>query len=101
MKFHANDFCVFRFNDILKFHTLEPTPILHRRNPLNLGQPDPECPNQGNRGLSVLTWLNAGRPGGHKGHLSIIDTAALTDAYSDALASIDATDTLTAIAEKI
>ena len=48
-----------------------------------------------------LTWLNAGRPGGHKGHLSIIDTAALTDAYSDALASIDATDTLTAIAEKI
>jgi len=48
-----------------------------------------------------LTWLNAGVPGGHKGRLSIIDTPTLNEAYSNALASIGATDTLTAPAEQI
>ncbi|VVT26518.1 putative S-adenosylmethionine-dependent methyltransferase/MSMEI_2290 [Rhizobium sp. EC-SD404] len=47
-----------------------------------------------------LQWLSKGKPGGHKSSLSVIDTPALTAAYADALARIDATDTLIAFAVK-
>jgi len=46
-----------------------------------------------------INWLSNGKPGGHKSSLSLIDTPALTSAYSDSLARIDATDTLVAIAK--
>lgn len=45
-----------------------------------------------------LHWLANSKPGGHQSLLSIIDTPNLTNAYSDSLARIDATDTLVAIA---
>ncbi|MEM5584113.1 class I SAM-dependent methyltransferase [Roseibium sp. AS2] len=45
-----------------------------------------------------LTWLSAGRPGGHKSALSALDTPELSGAYEAALNRIDATDTLVAIA---
>jgi 2-polyprenyl-3-methyl-5-hydroxy-6-metoxy-1,4-benzoquinol methylase len=45
-----------------------------------------------------LNWLANGTPGGHKAPLSIIQTAALTESYAQALAKIDATDTLVAVA---
>jgi len=46
-----------------------------------------------------LNWLANGKAGGHKSPLSLIDSPTLTNAYSDSLARIDATDTLVAIAK--
>lgn len=45
-----------------------------------------------------LTWLSRGEPGGHRTTLAAFETPALGEAYADALARIDATDTLVAIA---
>lgn len=47
-----------------------------------------------------LNWLANGKPGGHKSVLSAVDSEALHAAYEAALAKIDATDTLVAIARK-
>ncbi len=46
-----------------------------------------------------FNWLANGKAGGHKSPLSLIDSPTLTNAYSDSLARIDATDTLVAIAK--
>jgi len=46
-----------------------------------------------------INWLTNGKPGGHKSPLSLIDSPALTNAYFDSLARINATDTLMAIAK--
>lgn len=46
-----------------------------------------------------LNWLVNGTAGGHKSSLSSLDSDALLDAYQSALARIDATDTLVAIAK--
>ena len=46
-----------------------------------------------------LNWLANGKAGGHKSPLSSIDSDVLFDAYQNALAKIDATDTLVAIAK--
>jgi SAM-dependent methyltransferase len=45
-----------------------------------------------------LHWLRPKRPGGHKQALSVLETPQLTAAYADALARIDASDTIVAIA---
>ena len=46
-----------------------------------------------------LNWLASGKPGGHKSSLSLLDSDTLFDAYQNALARIDATDTLIALAK--
>ena len=46
-----------------------------------------------------LTWLSAGKPGGHKSALAALDTPELCQAYEAALNRVDATDTLVAIAQ--
>lgn len=46
-----------------------------------------------------LHWLSHGKPGGHKSTLAMIESNALLDAYQNALARVDATDTLVAIAQ--
>jgi SAM-dependent methyltransferase len=46
-----------------------------------------------------LFWLAFGTPGGHKSHISQIDSPEISAAYSHALDLIDCTDTLYAIAE--
>lgn len=46
-----------------------------------------------------LNWLANGKGGGHKSPLSALDSDELLDAYQNALARIDATDTLVAIAK--
>lgn len=46
-----------------------------------------------------LYWMSEGRPGGHKTPLSVMDSAALFDAYQGSLARMDATDTLVAVAK--
>ena len=43
-----------------------------------------------------LNWLANGKSGGHKSRLSALDSKALSDAYQDSLARINATDTLVA-----
>jgi SAM-dependent methyltransferase len=48
--------------------------------------------------VNHLTWLNDGKPGGHKGPLSVLETADLSLAYQAALAGLDRTDTLVATA---
>lgn len=45
-----------------------------------------------------LQWLSTGKPGGHRGPLLQMQTEELRDAYAAALAGIDATDTLVAVA---
>lgn len=47
-----------------------------------------------------MLWMASGRPGGHKSKFAAIDTPELTAAYEAALARIDATDTLIAVARK-
>ncbi len=47
-----------------------------------------------------LHWLSEGKPGGHKGVLSALDTPELKSAYEAALRKIDATDTLVAVCRK-
>ena len=46
-----------------------------------------------------LNWLANGKAGGHKSPLSLLDSDVLFDAYQNALARIDATDTLVALAK--
>ena len=48
--------------------------------------------------VNHLTWLNDGKPGGHKGPLSVLETTDLSLAYQAALAGLDRTDTLVATA---
>lgn len=45
-----------------------------------------------------IQWLSAGKPGGHKSQLSMIDSPDLHYAYAGALAALDVTDTLVAVA---
>ncbi len=45
-----------------------------------------------------LTWLSRGVPGGHKGPLSGLESGMLAEEYESALARLDATDTLVAVA---
>lgn len=45
-----------------------------------------------------FNWLKRGKPGGHKLPLSVFETNILTQSYAEALAKIDANDTLVAIA---
>jgi len=47
-----------------------------------------------------LNWLQNGRPGGHKSHLSTLDTPRLIEAYEASLTRLNATDTIVAVAEK-
>ena len=43
-------------------------------------------------------WLKNAKPGGHKSNLAVLETDSLKSSYTEALAKIDATDTLVAIA---
>ena len=47
-----------------------------------------------------LNWFINNRPSGHKSFYSFFDTPILSQEYEKVLASIDATDTLIAIAKK-
>ncbi len=46
-----------------------------------------------------LNWLVDGKPGGHKSAMGQLDTPALIEAYTTALARLDKTDTLVAVAK--
>lgn len=48
-----------------------------------------------------LRWLAEGQPGGHDSWLSLLDSTELLQSYENSLASVDATDTLVAIARPL
>ena len=78
--------------------------ILHTRESLRVFLQEAGCKNIVVTGVqrfglaNHLGWLRHKRPGGHKTNLSIMENDVLKTAYSDALARIDANDTLIAMA---
>ena len=104
---HANDFLLSILNnDEFKQFTLwSQHLVLHTRESLHkmlsyLGYKDILIEGVQRYPLSNhLNWLVNSKAGGHKSPLSLIDSSALTSAYSDSLARMNATDTLVAIAK--
>lgn len=48
-----------------------------------------------------IRWLAEGQPGGHESWLSLLDSDELVSSYEKALSSVDATDTLVAVARPL
>ena len=104
---HANDFLLSTLNnDEFKQFTLwSQHLVLHTRESLykmlsHVGYKDILIEGVQRYPLSNhLNWLVNSKAGGHKLPLSLIDSPALTNAYSDSLAKMNVTDTLVAIAK--
>lgn len=103
---HARDFLITRArNDaFLEFTLWSQHLILHTRDSLRrlltaAGFADIDIHGVQRYGLANhLTWLIEGRAGGHKSALAALETDQLRQAYASALAAMDASDTLVAIA---
>ena len=103
---HANDFLLHALkSEAFKEHTLwSQHLILHTRHSLHRFLDYVGFKNILIRGVqryplsNHLWWLSEGNPGGHKKSLAIIDNLMTKANYESALQSIDATDTLLAIA---
>ena len=103
---HARDFLMNELSseEFTAFTLWSQHLVLHTRDSLRrlleaAGYVDIEISGVQRYGLANhLTWLSTGAPGGHHGPLARIESDALTRAYEESLASIDATDTLVAIA---
>ena len=104
---HANDFLLSTVvcDDFKQFTLWSQHLVLHTRQSLRrtleyLGFEEIQIEGVQRYPLSNhLNWLANGKPGGHKSPLSSLDSDALFDAYQNALARIDATDTLIALAK--
>lgn len=104
---HANDFLLSSVNceDFKQFTLWSQHLVLHTRDSLrktltHVGLQEIQIEGVQRYPLSNhLNWLANGKPGGHKSPLSSLDSDALFDVYQNALARIDATDTLVAIAK--
>ena len=103
---HARDFLIdhLKNQDFIDFTLWSQHLVLHTRESLRLILADAGFKNiviQGVQRYSLanhLNWLSNKKPGGHKALLSAIQTPELVAHYEQALARIDATDTLVAIA---
>jgi len=103
---HANDFLInsVQCKPFIDFTLWSQHLVLHTRESLHkllsaAGFTDIRITGVQRYGLANhLTWLNEGRPGGHKGPIALLETADLSRAYQSALAAQDCTDTLVAIA---
>ena len=103
---HARDFLIenLRLQDFIDFTLWSQHLVLHTRESLRLLLADSGFKNiviEGVQRYSIanhLHWLSKKKPGGHKSILSTIQTPELVAAYEMALARIDATDTIVAIA---
>ena len=103
---HARDFLIhnLKVKDFIDFTLWSQHLILHTRESLRLILADAGFKNiviQGVQRYSIANhfhWLSHKQPGGHKSLLSAIETPELVASYHQALARIDATDTLVAIA---
>jgi len=104
---HANDFLInaLQCKPFIDFTLWSQHLVLHTRDSLHkllsaAGFLDIRITGVQRYGLANhLTWLSEGRPGGHKGPLSLLETTDLSRAYQSALAAQDCTDTLVAIAK--
>jgi SAM-dependent methyltransferase len=103
---HARDFLLDRLASVAfrDFTLWSQHLVLHTRESLSLvlehaGFIDIQIEGVQRYGLANhMHWLSSQRPGGHKQPLSVFETPELTGAYAQALARLDATDTLVAIA---
>lgn len=103
---HARDFLIenLKLRDFIDFTLWSQHLVLHTRESLRLLLADAGFKNiviQGVQRYSLSNhfhWLSHRRPGGHKSLLSALQTPELISSYEKALAKIDATDTLVAIA---
>lgn len=104
---HASDFLIERLSlrSFIEFTLWSQHLILHTRESLRsmleaAGFKDIVIEGVQRFGLANhLYWLSSKKPGGHKSNLSVFETVDLMNAYAGALAKIDATDTLVAIAK--
>ena len=104
---HANDFLInaLQCKPFIDFTLWSQHLVLHTRDSLHklldaAGFIDIRITGVQRYGLANhLTWLSEGKPGGHKGPLSLLETPALSNAYKSALAAQDCTDTLVAVAK--
>lgn len=103
---HARDFLIehLKSNDFIEFTLWSQHLVLHTRESLRLLLADAGFKNiviEGVQRYSIsnhLHWLSNKKPGGHKSLLSALETPELIASYEKALARIDATDTIVAIA---
>jgi len=103
---HARDFLIekLKSQDFIQFTLWSQHLVLHTRESLRLLLADSGFKNIAIEGIqrysiaNHLHWLSCKKPGGHKSILSTIQTPELVAAYEMALARIDATDTIIAIA---
>lgn len=103
---HARDFLIqnLKCKEFIEFTLWSQHLVLHTRESLKLLLADAGFKDiviQGVQRYSIANhfqWLSNKQPGGHKAVLSAIQTQELVESYETALARIDATDTLVAIA---
>jgi len=103
---HARDFLIgnLHLQSFIDFTLWSQHLVLHTRDSLRLLLADAGFKNiviEGVQRYSLSNhfhWLRENKPGGHKSALSVLETPELAAAYEKALAKIDATDTLVAVA---
>ncbi len=103
---HARDFLInnLKLQAFIDFTLWSQHLVLHTRESLRLLLSDAGFKNiviEGVQRYSIanhLCWIANKKPGGHRSQLSILETPELVGSYENALARIDATDTLVAIA---
>ena len=103
---HARDFLIgnLKLKEFIDFTLWSQHLVLHTRESLRLILADAGFKNiviEGVQRYNIANhfhWLTNKKPGGHKSSLSILQTKELIASYEMALARIDATDTLVAIA---
>jgi SAM-dependent methyltransferase len=103
---HARDFLIenLKLKEFIDFTLWSQHLVLHTRESLRLLLADAGFNNiviEGVQRYSIANhfqWLTNKKPGGHKSLLSTLQTPELIASYEKALARIDATDTLLAIA---
>lgn len=103
---HARDFLIenLKSKEFIDFTLWSQHLVLHTRESLRLLLADAGFKNiiiEGVQRYSIgnhFQWLSNKKPGGHKSSLSILQTPELISSYEKALARIDATDTIVAIA---
>jgi SAM-dependent methyltransferase len=103
---HARDFLIstLKVQDFIDFTLWSQHLVLHTRESLRLLLADAGFKNISIEGVqryslaNHLHWLRYKLPGGHKSILSVLQTPELVSSYEAALARLDATDTLVAVA---
>jgi 2-polyprenyl-3-methyl-5-hydroxy-6-metoxy-1,4-benzoquinol methylase len=103
---HARDFVIenLKSREFIDFTLWSQHLVLHTRESLRLLLADAGFKNiiiEGVQRYSIANhfqWLSKKKPGGHKSLLSALQTPELIASYEKALARIDATDTIVAIA---